>query len=71
MSSRVLLLPLIFAAYSAASAAKIELVAGGGTQEPPCAAKEVALREPFGVEFNPSGDMSSKWKRVSVSSVST
>ena len=38
-------------------AAKIELVAGSGTKSPPCAAKEVELKEPFGVEFTSAGEM--------------
>ncbi len=38
-------------------AAKIELVAGGGQTAPPCAAAEVELKEPFGVEFTAAGEM--------------
>ncbi len=38
-------------------AAVIELVAGGGVKEPPCLATEARLREPFGVEFTPTGEM--------------
>jgi len=40
-----------------ADAARIELVAGGGTKSPSCPAKEVALKEPFGVEFTTEGEM--------------
>ena len=40
-----------------ALAAKIELVAGGGVKPPPAPALEARLREPFGVEFTPSGEM--------------
>jgi len=55
---RILLLATIsLVGLSTAHAAKIELVAGGGTKEPPCAAAEVQLREPFGVEFTPAGEM--------------
>jgi DNA-binding beta-propeller fold protein YncE len=38
-------------------AATLELVAGGGAGNPPARAHDVQLREPFGVEFNPSGEM--------------
>lgn len=41
----------------AAWAAKIELVAGGGPQMAPCPARELQLKEPFGVEFTPAGEM--------------
>ncbi len=41
----------------AACAAKIELVAGGGTQVADAPATECKLREPFGVEFLPDGRM--------------
>src|SRR5215210_6642978 len=52
------LIPLLFlVALSTSIAAKIELVAGGGTKSPPCAANEVELKEPFGVEFTPAGEM--------------
>jgi DNA-binding beta-propeller fold protein YncE len=55
---RILVLAAIsLAGLSTAHAAKIELVAGGGTKEPPCAAMEAQLREPFGVEFTPGGEM--------------
>lgn len=40
-----------------ALAAKIELVAGGGTHGADAPAKECALKEPFGVEFLPDGTM--------------
>jgi hypothetical protein len=42
---------------STATAARIELVAGGGAQNPPAPATEARLREPFGVEFTPAGEM--------------
>src|SRR5262245_17286243 len=57
MSIRAILLCLVVCASNSVRGAKIELVAGGGAKEPPCAANEVALREPFGVEFTPSGDL--------------
>jgi len=38
-------------------AAKIELLAGGGTKDADAPATECRLREPFGVEFAPSGEM--------------
>lgn len=38
-------------------AEKIVLVAGGGSAEKDAPAKECALREPFGVEFTPGGEM--------------
>jgi hypothetical protein len=53
---RSLLLPLILAAMPCPGAT-LELAAGGGSSQPPCAATEVKLREPFGVEFTPSGEM--------------
>lgn len=34
---------------------RLVLVAGGGTQEPPSAATEVRLKEPFAAEFDPAG----------------
>lgn len=40
-----------------AFAAKIELVAGGGTRESGAPAKECVLREPFGTEFLPDGTL--------------
>jgi DNA-binding beta-propeller fold protein YncE len=40
-----------------AFAAKIELIAGGGTKEADAPATECVLREPFGVEFLPDGTM--------------
>ncbi|MEQ1860857.1 MAG: hypothetical protein ABMA13_13055 [Chthoniobacteraceae bacterium] len=52
------LIPLLFlVALTPSFAATIELVAGGGTKVPPCAAAEVELKEPFGVEFTPAGEM--------------
>lgn len=42
---------------SSVFAAKIELVAGGGTKDSGAPAKECKLREPFGVEFAPDGSM--------------
>ena len=50
------LLPLLFVATSAL-AARIELIAGGGTQTAPCPARELQLKEPFGVEFTPNDEM--------------
>jgi DNA-binding beta-propeller fold protein YncE len=38
-------------------AEKIVLVAGGGAQEPECAALEARLREPFGVDFDGEGNL--------------
>jgi DNA-binding beta-propeller fold protein YncE len=35
---------------------RIVLFAGGGTSAPPASAKDVALREPFGTEFDEKGD---------------
>ena len=54
-----LLLPLLslLIALAPLRAATIELVAGGGTAEKDAPAKECALREPFGVEFNAAGEM--------------
>jgi sugar lactone lactonase YvrE len=51
--------PAVLFVLSAATvcAAKIELVAGGGPQNPPAPATAVQLREPFGVEFTPAGEM--------------
>lgn len=49
-----LLLPVLL---MQAHAARIELVAGGGTKSPSCPAKEVELKEPFGVEFTAEGEM--------------
>ena len=40
-----------------AHAARLELVAGGGTREKDAPATNCQLREPFGVEFLPSGEM--------------
>ena len=40
-----------------AFAAKIELIAGGGTKESDAPATECVLREPFGAEFLPDGTM--------------
>lgn len=48
---------LILAAALPLHAATLELVAGGGSANPPAKAREVQLREPFGVEFTPSGEM--------------
>jgi DNA-binding beta-propeller fold protein YncE len=48
---------LIFAAGVSLNAATLELVVGSGMGIPPCKAREVQLREPFGVEFTPSGEM--------------
>src|SRR6218665_1058842 len=52
------LLPVVFSCFLASAyAEKIVLVAGGGTAEKDAPAKECALREPFGVEFTPEGEM--------------
>jgi DNA-binding beta-propeller fold protein YncE len=50
-------LALLLALTLPASAARIELVAGGGTREKDAPATECALREPFGVEFTAAGEM--------------
>lgn len=54
---RCLFLLLFCSAAGLLRAEKIELVAGGGTAEKDAPAKECALREPFGVEFNAAGEM--------------
>jgi len=51
------ILALLLALAFPAAAARIELVAGGGTKDQDAPATECALREPFGVEFNPAGEM--------------
>jgi len=51
-----LLLPALLA-HTPLLAAKLELVAGGGTSAAPCKAAELQLKEPFGVEFTPRGEM--------------
>jgi DNA-binding beta-propeller fold protein YncE len=48
---------LLILAMSPLRAAKIELVAGGGTKDADAPAVECRLREPFGVEFTPAGEM--------------
>src|SRR3954468_19439097 len=48
---------LLLAAVDFAHAEKIVRGAGGGTAERDAPAKECALREPFGVEFTPEGEM--------------
>jgi DNA-binding beta-propeller fold protein YncE len=50
-------LALLLALALPASAARIELVAGGGTKAKDAPSTECALLEPFGVEFNPAGEM--------------
>ena len=40
-----------------AHADKIILVAGGGMKTPPCAALDVALREPFSTQLDPAGNL--------------
>lgn len=52
---RALILLLAFAAST--FAAKIELMAGGGTKDADAPATECRLREPFAVEFSPKGEM--------------
>ena len=54
-----LLLPILFCLASAAllRADTIVLVAGGGGKDADAPAAECRLREPFGVEFTPSGGM--------------
>jgi DNA-binding beta-propeller fold protein YncE len=47
----------IFCASAIAHAARIELVAGGGTRDGDAPAKECRLREPFGTEFFPNGSL--------------
>ncbi len=51
------ILAFLLALTLPASAARIELVAGGGTKVKDAPATECALLEPFGVEFTPSGEM--------------
>jgi DNA-binding beta-propeller fold protein YncE len=50
-------LALFLALTLPSSAARIELVAGGGAKVQDAPATECALLEPFGVEFNPAGEM--------------
>jgi DNA-binding beta-propeller fold protein YncE len=50
-------LTAVLALSVSAFAAKIELVAGGGTKESGAPAKECVLREPFGTEFLPDGTL--------------
>ncbi|MEA3212093.1 MAG: hypothetical protein QOE70_5150 [Chthoniobacter sp.] len=57
MNSRVLTTLLCCAATAFLRAEKIALVAGGGTAEKDAPALECQLREPFGVEFTPAGEM--------------
>ena len=52
---KALFLSLIVAAPL--QAATLQLVAGGGSANPPAKATDVQLREPFGVEFTPTGEM--------------
>lgn len=47
----------LLALSTAALAARIELIAGGGTQAADAPATECKLREPFGVEYLPDGTM--------------
>ena len=51
------LLPLFlfFTSIAISDAAKVELVAGGGTKDADAPATECVLREPFGTEFLPDG----------------
>jgi hypothetical protein len=52
------LFPLLFCCVAPfVQAEKIVLVAGGGTAEKNAPVAECALREPFGVEFTPGGEM--------------
>jgi hypothetical protein len=51
------LLAILLAFALPASAARIELVAGGGTKVKDAPATECALLEPFGVEFTATGEM--------------
>ena len=48
---------VLAAAIARLSGATLELVAGGGAGTPPTKAANVQLREPFGVEFTPAGEM--------------
>jgi DNA-binding beta-propeller fold protein YncE len=48
---------IIFAAGVSLQAATLELVMGSGKEDPPCKPREVQVREPFGVEFTPAGEM--------------
>ena len=54
---RFLLALLFLVIVDFVRAEKIVLVAGGGSAEKDAPAKECALREPFGVEFTPGGEM--------------
>ncbi len=56
MKTRPVWLALLLLA-STAAAAHLELVAGGGTREKDGPAVECRLKEPFGVEFLPGGEM--------------
>ena len=57
MHSRLLPLLCLFTTIVTSDAAKVELVAGGGTKVAGAPAVECALREPFGTEFLPDGTM--------------
>lgn len=57
LTSRLLSCLALLSLLPCAQAAKIELVAGGGSQKAPCAATDLQLKEPFGVEFTPKGEM--------------
>ncbi|MEQ1851254.1 MAG: hypothetical protein ABMA01_06645 [Chthoniobacteraceae bacterium] len=56
-SSPLLLALFVLHSLIAAQAAKIELVAGGGTRDGDAPATECRLREPFGTEFLPDGTL--------------
>jgi hypothetical protein len=51
------LFPLLLCCAGSLRAEKIVLVAGGGSAEKDAPATKCALREPFGVEFTPPGEM--------------
>ena len=57
MNTRLLTPLALIALGASAFAAKIELVAGGGTKDEDAPATECRLREPFGVEFLPDKSM--------------
>ncbi len=58
MQNRLLpTLGILISLCASAAAAKIELIAGGGTKESHAPATECVLREPFGTEFLPDGTL--------------
>lgn len=57
MRSSLISLLVALATVAPLHAATLELVAGGGSTNPPAKANEIQFREPFGVEFTPGGEM--------------